>query len=83
MAVNEWSRRVKDLAFQVTSRTRIRQELEKFNNGQIPLNQLKAFTEPKLSDAMTLSTEIIGIIRLDKQGTPVAQCGETFSFQNF
>ncbi|WDP89918.1 MAG: PAS domain S-box protein [Desulfobacter sp.] len=81
MAVNEWSRRVKDLAFQVTSRTRIRQELEKYNNGQMSLNRLQSFTEPKLSDAMTLSREIIGIIRLDKNGKAVARCGEIFSFQ--
>lgn len=77
MAVNEWGRRVTDIAIQITSRTRIRQELEKYNNKKISLTQLKAFTEPKLSDAMNMSEEIIGITRLDSLGKIVAQCGES------
>ena len=77
MSVNEWSRRVMDIAIQITSRTRIRQELEKYNNKIISLTQLKTFTEPKLSDAMNMSEEIIGITRLDSSGKVVAQCGES------
>lgn len=77
MAVNEWGRRVMDIAIQITSRTQIRQELEKYNNKEISLTQLKAFTEPKLSDAMNMSEEIIGITRLDCLGKIVAQCGES------
>jgi len=76
MAVNEWIRHAMDIAVQVTSRTRIRQELEKYNKGKISLAQLKAFTEPKLSDAMNISKEIVGITRLDNSGKPVAHCGE-------
>ncbi len=79
MAVNEWVRRAMDIAIQVTSRTRIRQELEKYNNKQITLAQLKAFTEPKLSDAMNMSADIVGITRLDSSGNVVAQCGEIIS----
>jgi len=79
MSVNEWSRRVMDIATQITSRTRIRQELEKYNNKIISLTQLKTFTEPKLSDAMNISEEIIGITRLDSSGKVVAQCGESLS----
>lgn len=77
MAVNEWGRRVMDIAIQITSRTQIRQALEKYNNKEISLTQLKAFTEPKLSDAMNMSDEIIGITRLDRLGKIVAQCGES------
>jgi hypothetical protein len=65
MAINEWTRRAKELAWQVTSRTRIRQELEKLNRGEISIDQLNAFTRPKLVDAMDLSKEILGIVRLD------------------
>ncbi len=79
MAVNEWSRRVMDIAIQITSRTRIRQELEKYNNKEISLTQLKEFTEPKLSDAMNMSREILGITRLDSSGKIVAQCGAIIS----
>ncbi len=77
MAINEWARRAKDLALQITSRTRIRQELEKYNNKKITIDQLRSFTEPKLIDAMNLSQEIIGIIRLDINGQEVATCGVT------
>ena len=77
MAVNEWGRRAMDIAIQITSRTRIRQELEKYNNKNISLTQLKAFTEPKLSDAMNMSHEITGITRLDSTGNIVAQCGQS------
>lgn len=75
MAINEWARRARSLALQITSRTRIRQELEKYNNNKITLDQLRSFTEPKLADAMNLSQEIIGIIRLDINGQEVASCG--------
>lgn len=77
MAVNEWGKRAMDITIQITSRTRIRQELEKYNNKKISLTQLKEFTEPKLSDAMNMSAEIIGITRLDNLGKAVAQCGES------
>lgn len=75
IAVSEWCRRVKDVARQITSRSRIRQELEKFNNGQTTLAELIDFTRPKLQDAMELSEEIAGIIRLDVQNRIVARCG--------
>jgi len=77
MAVNEWGRRVTDLSVQITSRTQIRQALEKYNNKEISLTQLTAFTEPKLSDAMNMSEEIIGITRLDRLGKVVVRCGES------
>jgi len=81
MAANEWSRRAMDIAIQITSRTRIRQELEQYNNQTVSLAHLKAFTEPKLSDAMNMSDEIIGITRLDRLGNAVAQCGERLPSQ--
>ncbi len=75
IAVNEWARRAKDLARQITSRSRIREELEKYNNGLIGIDELRSFTSPKLQDAMNLSDEIIGIIRLDSGNNKVAECG--------
>ena len=75
MTINEWARRAKDLALQITSRTRIRQELEKYNNKKITLDQVRSFTESKLTDAMNLSQEIVGIIRLDINGQEIATCG--------
>ena len=81
MTITEWCRRAKDLARQITSRTRIRQELEKYNNGQIELDQLTRFTSPKLRDAMNLSDEIAGIVRLDKKNQTVAACWNKVDFK--
>ncbi len=75
MTIAEWCRRAKDLAWQITSRSRIRQELEKFNRGEISLEEVKAFTEPKLQDAMDLSEDVVGILRLDADHRIVAACG--------
>lgn len=75
MAIDEWCRRAKDLARQINSRTRLRQELEKYNQGLITIEEVRAFTEPKLQDAMDLSKDIIGIRRLDSSSNIVAACG--------
>ena len=75
MTIDEWCRRAKDLAWQITSRTRIREELERYNQGKIPYEAVRSFTEPKLQDAMDLSKGIIGILRLDKNHRILAACG--------
>jgi len=75
LAIGEWTRHAKALAWQITSRTSIREKLKKYNNEEISLEQLKSFTEPKLTDAMNLSKNIIGIMRLDNKGQLVAKCG--------
>jgi sensor domain CHASE-containing protein len=75
LAISEWCRSVKNIARQITSRTRIRQELVKFNYGKITLQELNRFTQPKLSDAMNLSEEVVGILRLDRKNQIVARCG--------
>jgi len=76
MTIAEWCRRAKDLAWQITSRTRIRQELEKYNQGNISLAVVKAFTEPKLQDAMDLSKDITGILRFGTDNRIIAACGQ-------
>jgi sensor domain CHASE-containing protein len=75
VAIAEWCRRAKDVAKQITSRTRIRQELEKYNEGTITLQQLDRFSKPKLRDAMNLSSEVTGILRLDASKQIVTRCG--------
>jgi PAS domain S-box-containing protein len=75
MTIAEWCRRAKDLAWQITSRTRIRQELENYNQGNISRAEVRAFTAPKLQDAMDLSQDIIGILRLDNIHRIIAACG--------
>lgn len=80
IAVSEWCRRVKDIANQITSRTRIREELEKYNKQLINLEKLIKFTRPKLQDAMNLSSEIVGIVRLDINNRIITGCGSEPTF---
>ncbi|MGR9073919.1 MAG: PAS domain S-box protein [Gammaproteobacteria bacterium] len=67
--------RLKNIAAQVTSRTRVREELEKYNEGRIDLESLSAFSGPMLTDAMRLTPDIVGIGRLDAEGNFLFQAG--------
>ncbi|GBE32459.1 blue-light-activated protein [bacterium BMS3Bbin05] len=64
MAVDEYLSRAKDIALQITSRTQIRKKLEAYNRGEVSLKELVKYTRGKLSDAMKLSDEVVGITRL-------------------
>jgi PAS domain S-box-containing protein len=75
LAVEEYLSRAKDIALQITSRTRIRDYLDAYNKGEIGLNELVNFTAPKLVDAMNLAEEVDGISRLDHKGSLVVQVG--------
>ena len=70
-AVSQWILRAEDLARQITSRSQIREELKKYNQGSISLKELQNFTRPKLGDALLLSEEIVGITRCDARGNVV------------
>ncbi|MEW5728511.1 MAG: HD domain-containing phosphohydrolase [Pseudomonadota bacterium] len=75
VAVGEIVARAQDLARQVTSRSVIRDALIRYNRGEMTAEQLAAFTSDKLADAMRLSDEILGILRLDAEGNPVVAVG--------
>ncbi|RDH86684.1 MAG: hypothetical protein DIZ78_07205 [endosymbiont of Escarpia spicata] len=68
--------RLKNLAAQITSRSRIRQELEKYQNGLIGLDALNAFSRPKLTDALRLAPDMVGISRLGNDGSLLIEVGE-------
>ncbi len=68
--------RLKNLAAQITSRSRIRQELEKYRNGLIGLDALSAFTRPKLTDALRMAPDMVGISRLGNDGRLLIEVGE-------
>ncbi|PKK88323.1 MAG: hypothetical protein CVV64_19425 [Candidatus Wallbacteria bacterium HGW-Wallbacteria-1] len=74
-AIDEWTRSKKEVAKQITTRSRIRQELEKYNNGAISAQKLREFTDPKLFDAMSQSDDVLGVIRFDASSEIVASCG--------
>lgn len=64
-----------DIAQQVTSRTRIRQQLEAYNRGEIDLPTLIDFTRDKLIEPLKLSEAMAAIARYDTQGALVVQVG--------
>ncbi|MGR9105316.1 MAG: EAL domain-containing protein [Gammaproteobacteria bacterium] len=68
--------RLVGIATQITSRTQIRKELEKYNRGKIDRQTLIDFTRPKLEDPMRLTQDIKGITRLDPAGDLLLEIGE-------
>lgn len=79
--VTQYFNTIKSLSDQITSRSRIRQELEKFNTGKISLEELQNFTHSKLQDALLISEEVKGISRFDQNGSRVVSVGS--NFKNF
>ena len=67
--------RITDISVQITSRTKVREELEAYNNGLVTLEELRKFSLPILRDALDLSSSLLGITRFDGQGHPVIQVG--------
>lgn len=64
------------LAQQVTSRTVIRQKLESYNRGEVGLDELRNFTADKLADALSLSPDMLGVVRVAADGQVVASLGQ-------
>jgi signal transduction histidine kinase len=76
LAVEQYLSKLEQTALQVTSRTRIRDLLELYNQGEMPLDELRAFTGPKLKDALRLSQEATGIVRFAQGGEEVVISGQ-------
>ena len=68
LAVDEYVSRIKDVALQITSRTKAREKLEAYNKGAVTHDEFVRFSAPILSDALNLAPQISGISRLDSQG---------------
>lgn len=75
MAIEEFLTRSKDIANQITSRTRLRQKLEAYNAKEISLEELLPFFRKALGDALSGSEEVLGITRLDDRGQRIVQLG--------
>jgi diguanylate cyclase (GGDEF)-like protein/PAS domain S-box-containing protein len=75
IAIEEYLTRACDIASQITSRTQIRKALEAYNQGELDLDELETFTQPKLADALNISPDVVGILRLDPDGQLVTQVG--------
>lgn len=74
-AVQEYFARIAETAVQITSRTRARNKLEDYNQGNVSLAEFKAFSAPILTDAMAINPSILGITRLDAANRIVLEVG--------
>ena len=75
MAVEEFLSRAKNVAEQITSRTRARQMLEDYNRGEQSRAEMVQFTTRALTEAMNRSAEVVGISRFALSGEQVVQLG--------
>lgn len=71
LTANQYLQKYSDIVRQITSRTMIREYLEKYNNGVLTLRDLQHYTEPKLREALAKIPEAAGMMRLDARLNPV------------
>lgn len=74
--INNLLEKYQGIAQQFTSRTEIRRRLEAYLAGDLALPEVRAFSEPRLADAMSLSSAVEGLLRLAEDGSVVAQLGQ-------
>lgn len=75
MVVEEFLEKSKETARQFTSRSKIREFLEKYNRGEINLARVSNFSTPKMRDALSQSEVAVGINRLSISGVSVVEIG--------
>ncbi|MDY6939146.1 MAG: ATP-binding protein [Cyanobacteriota bacterium] len=75
MAIEEFLSRAKNVAEQISSRTRARQMLEEYNRGDRSWNETVQFTNKALTEAMSRSEDVVGISRFDRENELVVQVG--------
>jgi diguanylate cyclase (GGDEF)-like protein/PAS domain S-box-containing protein len=66
---------MRDIAAQVTSRTKARTTLEDFNQGRLNRDQARPVLNDILSDVLRQSPQVLGVWRFDAQGEPLAGVG--------
>lgn len=76
MIIEQFIDRQVQTTWQITSRTKAREMLEKYNRGQADLQELADYCRPIMEDALRLSKEAVGCLRFDKNGEPVVQTGQ-------
>lgn len=75
LAVEEFLSRAKDVALQITSRTRARQQLEAYNQGEIERSELVQTGTNLIVDGLNRSEAVAAITRLDRQNQLAIQVG--------
>lgn len=74
-AIDEYLSRAKDIALQISSRTKVREQLEAYTRSETTREKLVHFSQPILIDALNQSQEVVGISRLDSSNQLVVQVG--------
>lgn len=59
----------------LSSRTMIRNELYSYHNGEISLEEVQNYTQPKYSDGVEVYDNVLLAVRTDLKGTVIAKCG--------
>jgi len=75
MLVEQFLDNARETAKQITSRSKAREALEKYNTHSIDLSAYQKFSAPILRDSINLSEFAVGITRLDIYGNPALQVG--------
>jgi PAS domain S-box-containing protein len=74
-AIEEKLSHFHEIAAQISNRTMIRQKLEAYNRGELPLLTFKPLIEKALTDSLLNATLLAGICLYDRNGTPLAKVG--------
>ncbi len=76
-AIHNHLARYQDIARQFASRTEIRHSLEDYAAGKISLEDVRAYTAPRLADAVARASMVVGMVRLGPQGEEIVRLGLT------
>ena len=79
LAASQYLNKFKEITRQITSRSMIRKQLEAYNQQRLTLAELRAYTMPKLQDALNKTPEAAGMVRLDGGLKPAVALGEPIS----
>lgn len=75
LAVQQSLKRIRAIAGQISSRTRVREILQAYNWGSISHDKMLATMAPKMKDAMNSAGDVRGVVRLDPELVPVLSIG--------
>ncbi|HER34943.1 MAG TPA: hypothetical protein ENO19_05705, partial [Halothiobacillaceae bacterium] len=74
-ALDNLVQRYEGVARQVTARTEIRHRLKRYDEGEVSLDALVAFTAPRLGEALASEPALVGIKRLGPMGETIVELG--------
>ena len=75
LAVDQYLARLVDIGRQIVSRTQIRKRLIQYNLGEVDYENVRTFSDPRLSDALKEAPGALGMVRLDPTLNPVSIVG--------